>query len=41
MLEKNEWTCTTRMGEYVRVEWETILERMSHYSWENWKGMYH
>ena len=20
MLEKNEWTCTTRMGEYVRIE---------------------
>jgi hypothetical protein len=28
MLEKSEWACTTRMGEYVRIERATILEKI-------------
>jgi hypothetical protein len=40
----------TRMGEYVRIEWATILEksewactcttRMGEYAWEKWVGEY-
>jgi hypothetical protein len=28
MLEKSEWGCTTRMGEYVRIERAIILEKI-------------
>ena len=27
MLEKSEWACTTKMGEYVRIERAIILEK--------------
>ena len=28
MLANNEWTCTTRMAEYVRIERAAIIEKI-------------
>jgi len=41
MLEKNGWACTTRMGEYVRIECATMLEKKNEwYLLLEWASMY-